>query len=174
MLDLDTAVKSVKLGGMKTQRYLAVTASVLAGGFFGPVQSWAALPASYEAFARPAVVQTVHHKSALEYMPIYGIPSRYLFTGNYITHLSITELRIDHISDDSRCTRQNRTFMISAGYSEPIGNRLGSGRVELPFLSADSFLLSRLTPASVGDYVVHLSNEQLYSAAAQLFLTARF
>jgi hypothetical protein len=107
-------------------------------------------------------------------MPWFVLPGRYLFTGNYKVKLSITEMRIDHMTDDTRCTRRNRGFMISAGYAQPIGNRLFSSSFELPLLSADQMLPSRLAPASVGDYVMHLSNAPLYSSTAQLLITARF
>ena len=89
-------------------------------------------------------------------------------------HLNITEMRIDHVSDDSHCTRRNRTFMISAGFAQPIGNRLFSSRFELPLLSADRMAVSRLHSASVGDYVIHMSDAPMYSSSAQLLLSARF
>lgn len=106
-------------------------------------------------------------------MPWFAIPSRYIFSGNYYTHLTLTEMRIDHVSDDSRCTRKNRTFMISASVAQPIGNRLFSTQCELPLLSADH-LTTHMAPASVGDYVLHLSNSPLNGPNAQLLVSTRF
>jgi len=116
----------------------------------------------------------VQPASAASYMPWYAVPGRFLFSGSYYTHLNITEMRIDHVSDNSRCTRRNRVFMISATFAQPIGNRLFSSRFDLPLFSADRFMVSRLAPASLGDYVIHLSNAPLYNSAAQLILSARF
>jgi hypothetical protein len=149
---------------------------LLAGCLLSPMSGQGAIPPAVHQnlMESPANMPDTNHNSALNFTPIYGFPGRYLFSGNYFTHLSITELRIDHVTEDSRCTRRNRSFMISAGYAMPIGNQLGAGRFEVPFLSADSLTVSRLAPASVGDYVVHLSNDHLYSGAAEMFLTARF
>jgi len=83
-------------------------------------------------------------------------------------------MRIDHVSENSRCTRKNRTFMISASFAQPIGNRMFSSSFELPILSADRLMVSRLVPASVGDYVVHLSNTPLLGSASQVLVSARF
>jgi hypothetical protein len=88
--------------------------------------------------------------------------------------LNRTAMRIDHVADNSRCTRKNRTFMITAFFGQPIGNNLFSGTFELPIVSADRFKISRLAPASVGDYVVHLSDTPMYSSSAQLRISARF
>ncbi len=172
--DLDIPVKSLILSQMKTQWRVWCWTSLLAGGLLSPLVCHAAPPAVREEFTDPVAARAERQPSAFKDIPLYAFPGRFLFSGTYYTHLSLTEMRIDHVAINSRCTRQNRTFMISAGYLAPIGNRLGAGRFEVPFLSADSFQVSRLAPASVGDYVVHLSNDYVYSASAQLFLTARF
>ena len=107
-------------------------------------------------------------------IPWYSFPGRYLFSGGYYMNLSITEMRIDHVSEDSRCTRKNRTFMISASFAQPIGNRLFSSSFEFPVLSADRLMMSRLETASIGDYIVHLSNTPLLGSASQMLISARF
>ena len=107
-------------------------------------------------------------------IPWYSFPGRFFFSGGYYMNLSITEMRIDHVSENSRCTRKNRTFMISASFAQPIGNRMFSSSFELPILSADRLMVSRLVPASVGDYVVHLSNTPLLGSASQVLVSARF
>ena len=124
----------------------------------------------------PAPNAQVTHRGNLpdgNYLPWFSVPSRFLFTGNYYAHLSRVEMRIDHVASDSRCTRQNRTFMISASYAQPIG-LMGSSRFDIPLVSADRFDVTRLAPASVGDYVVHLSDNRVYNPALYLLLTARF
>jgi hypothetical protein len=112
--------------------------------------------------------------AASKNIPWFILPGRYLFSGGYYVKLSIQEMRIDHMTDNTRCTRHNRTFMISASFAQPVGKELFSSRFELPLASADSFSPSRLAPASVGDYVMHLSNSPLVTQVSMLMLTARF
>jgi hypothetical protein len=107
-------------------------------------------------------------------IPWFILPGRFLLSGAYFVKLSVQEMRIDHMTDDTRCTRKNRTFMISAAFAQPIGRQLFSSGLEIPLFSADRFAVDRLAPASVGDYVLHLSNTPLTSSVAQLMLTARF
>src|SRR5689334_9231559 len=84
----------------------------------------------------PAPNARTNHRQDLpdgNFLAWYSIPSRYLFTGNYYVHLSQKnmEMRIDHVAMDSRCTRQNRNFMISASLAQPIGHLMGSSQIEL-------------------------------------------
>jgi hypothetical protein len=151
---------------------LIVTAIAVAGLLAMPAHaSQQAVRQTFPGRVPPSQKQVV---TIASYLPWYAVPDRYLFSGGYYMHLSITEMRIDHVADESRCTRGNRTFMIAAAFSQPIGNRLGSGRYELPLFSADRFAVSRLSHASVGDYVLHFSDAPLYHAALGLALTARF
>jgi len=161
-----------KLIVMKNQSRAWIIASLLAGGLLSPVLCLAspALPVSFN--QGPAVRQGQPLQTT-NTMPWFILPGRFLFSGGYYVKLSIQEMRIDHMTDDTRCTRKNRTFMISASFAQPVGE-LFSSRFELPLFSADSFSVSRLVPASVGDYVMHLSNAPLYNSAAQLMVTAKF
>jgi len=157
---------------MKIARLISGLTVFLVGVLLAPVLCHAdpAVPVTFPAEA--AYSQATPH-SAISYLPFVALPGRFLFSGGYTVHLNLTEMRIDHIATDSRCTPHNRTFMISAGFAQPVG-QLFSSRFELPLFSADRFSMYRLAPASVGDYVVHLSNSPLYSSAASLIITARF
>ena len=146
-------------------------AIIIVGSLLTPLACFAD-PATTVVYGEPHVQQTPR-QSPTSFLPFIAIPGRFLFTGGYYMNLNRTEMRIDHIASDSRCTQRNRTFMISASYAQPVG-QLFSSRYELPLFSADRFAPSRLSPASFGDYVVHLSNEPLYSAALTLQIVTRF
>lgn len=102
------------------------------------------------------------------------IPRSYLMAGNYKVHLSITEMQIDHMAQNSRLTMKNRTCLITLGYVQPIGNNLFSSRFEVPLIGNQKMGFSNWVPASTGDYVLHFSNTPVYSATLQLGASIRF
>jgi hypothetical protein len=157
---------------MKHSPSIWAFASLLTLGLIAP--SWG-LPGNRKTFEEtPLVSVAPDQPTTAGYLPWVALPRKYLFSGSFYTHLSVTEMRIDHVAENSRCTRKNRTFMISASYGQPIGNNLFSSTFELPLLSADRFKLSRLAPATMGDYVIHLSNSPMLNSSAQLVVSARF
>src|SRR6185295_10988736 len=153
---------------MKHHRQHRRWAVVLGASLLAPVVSYAS-PALPMTFSGTAGNQTAQATPTGD-MPWFVLPGRYLFSGGYFVKLSIQEMRIDHMTDNTRCTRRNRGFMISASFAQPIGRELFSSSFEIPLLSADRLSVSRLAPASVGDYVMHLSNAPLYNSAAQLLI----
>lgn len=156
---------------MKTLKRIG--ASLLAWGLISPVLSWAD-PAVVRTFEEPSPQADARPTTVVDFLPWYAVPDRYLFSGGYFMHLNITEMRIDHVANNSRCTPRNRMFMISASFAQPIGHDLFSSRFELPLVSADRLNVARLRPAAVGDYVAHFSNAPLSSAVLGISLTARF
>jgi len=164
--------KGDTLGGMNALRN-QILAGAVVGCLLTPV-SGHTVPAVLRSYIEPTQEVNLPPSSPASYMPWYALPSRFLFSGGYFMKLSVTELQIDHVADNSRCTRKNRTFMISASFEQPVGREFFSSRVDLPLVSADRFSVSRLAPASVGDYVLFLSNTQLDNPAAYIRLSARF
>ncbi len=150
---------------MKNSAKLIVCSAVV-GFLLTPVSIEAAVSATRQSF-RDAPI------TAPKYTPWYNLADRF-FSGYYYMNLSLTELQIDHVASNSRCTRKNRTFMISASFEQPVGTNFFSGRFDVPLFFADRFTISRLAPASVGDYVLHLSNSQIENNAAYLRVSARF
>lgn len=156
-----------RLEAMKIPVKFALYSS-LVGLLLMPVSARAAVEATRQSF------QTgVAPVRAPNYTPWYNLTDRY-FSGYYYMNLSLTELQIDHVASNSRCTRKNRTFMISASFEQPVGRDFFMGRFDVPLLFADRLVVSRLAPASVGDYVLHLSNSQIENNAAYLRVSARF
>jgi hypothetical protein len=144
------------------------------GYLLTPVSSEALQTATRQTFEEPGYYMEPTPASAADYMPWYAIPNRFLFSGGYYADLSITELKIDHVSQNSKCTRKNRTFMISASYETPVGTNFFSTRMDVPLLFADRFSVTRLAPASVGDYVLHLSNSPMEYGAGFIRVSTRF
>src|SRR5579863_3561691 len=90
-------------------------------------------------------------------IPVVGyITQHYLFGGNYSTHLKLTNLRIDHMADQTECTMPKRICRISVAYSQPIGNHMGIGEFELPLMGS-SGITDPWSHAAVGDYVASFS-----------------
>lgn len=111
-------------------------------------------------------------------IPVVGyFTQHYLFSGNYSAHLRLTNLRIDHMADQTECTMPKRICRLSVAYSQPIGNHMGLGEFELPLMGS-SGITSPWSPASVGDYVASFSSIPLDAieppAALGLRLTLRF
>lgn len=120
--------------------------------------------------------QTKYHRpeDILPRIPILNlIPKTFLFSGGYTVDLSIKEMRIDHMTKDSKSPRQNRSCLIAFSYLQPVGDGLFSSRFDVPLLSA-SHINARWGAASVGDYVIFLSNTPAYSSAMKLLASARF
>jgi hypothetical protein len=148
-----------------------IWASLLAGGLLLPGLGFAeeAANESFDAGSSSGGYFTV-----ASLMPWYAVPDRYLFSGGYYMHLNITEMRIDHVADNSRCTKRNRNFMVAVSFAQPIGNELFSSRFELPLISGEQMSVKQLHPASPGDYVVHLSNIPLINSTLGMAVAARF
>jgi hypothetical protein len=101
------------------------------------------------------------------------LPQRFLFTGDYAVNLTVTEMRIDHIAQRSRCTVAKRICILSLSYAQPVGTDFFSSRFDFPLFSASS-LGSDWSRASFGDYVIYLSNQRSYSRTMRLLASARF
>src|SRR5262245_9429169 len=132
------------------------------GTLLGPALGWGHTLATVESYREP-IAQRARTPSPSDFMPWYAVPDRYLFSGSYNVKLTITEMQIDHLAYDSRCSLPRRNYMIAASFGHPIGHELFSGTVELPLLAGDRLEMSRMAPAAVGDYVLRLSGTPLFT-----------
>jgi hypothetical protein len=112
-------------------------------------------------------------KDFLPPSPMWGLPRKFLFSGGYMVDLTVTEMRIDHMAIGSNCPRRNRDCLLAVSFSQPVGQGLFSSRFDFPLVSAEG-LGGNWAQASLGDYVVYLSNIPLYSPALRLLASARF
>jgi hypothetical protein len=108
-----------------------------------------------------------------DYSGVSMLPRRFIFTGDYAMKLTVTEMRIDHVAALSRCTVPKRVCMLSLSYAQPVGTDFFTSRFDFPLFSASS-LGSDWSRASLGDYIVYLSNHALYSRTVKLLGSARF
>ena len=106
--------------------------------------------------------------------PVLGmIAQNYIFSGRYAFDLSIKEMRIDHMATSSTCPIKNRGCVIGLSFTQPVGTNMFSTRFDMPVISAPAYR-SHWEPATVGDYVVHLSNEPVEHPYVQLMTSVRF
>ncbi len=107
-------------------------------------------------------------------MPFLGLFTQsFLLTGRYAVDLSIREMRIDHMATSSTCPMKNRDCIIGLSFVQPVGTNRFSTRFDVPLLSAPS-MVAAWAPATVGDYVIHLANEPIQTAYAQIITSIRF
>jgi hypothetical protein len=91
----------------------------------------------------------------------------------YHVNLTMKEMRIDHMATHSRCPLTQRSCTLSLSIAQPVGSNLFSSRLDIPLLSSER-MTSAWNSASVGDYVLHLSNTPLRGPDLRLVATTRF
>lgn len=113
--------------------------------------------AGAQAIDRDDVAATTPSNDVLP-IPVVGyVTQHFLLSGNYAAHLKLTNLRIDHMADQTECTMPKRVCRLSIAYSQPIGNHVGLGEFELPLIGSEG-ITSPWSHAEVGDYIASFSD----------------
>jgi hypothetical protein len=133
------------------------------------------------AWANPAVPAplaikpdaALYPKQEDSFQVIGWLPRSFLLNGGYAMKLTIKEMRIDHVAEQSRATMARRACTISFSYSQPVGAELFSSRFDMPLLASER-ITSQWRAGSWGDYIIHLSDTPLRSKSFRLMANAKF
>ena len=142
--------------------------------FMAGTESWAAAFPSRPVAPTDQPTRYQTPEDMIDLLPVVGsIPRAFFWTGGYAVKLSIKEMRIDHMTAHSRCPMKRRGCTLALSYSQPIGQQLFSSTLDFPLLSSEA-VTSHWSAATLGDYVLHLSNQPLPSRDFRLMASARF
>lgn len=159
---------------MKIKRRMLTWGYLIVVGWFLAVAHAKGETINYTAQLKTEETKYKSPSDMLDMVPVLGkIPRAFSLGDGYSVKFSADQLRIDHLSRDSRVKPTPRTCTIGLSYSAPVGGSFSS-RFDLPLFNAPTLAWSDWSRSSISDYAVCMSRTPVDHAALKIALSARF
>ncbi len=157
----------------KKARKLVTWGFVISAGWFLAIAHAKGDTINYAAQIQEQETKYKTPEDLIDKIPFLGdIPRTFLMGDGYTMKLSGTQLRIDHMAEDSHSKGEKRTCMVGLSYITPVA--FFSTRIDIPIFNSPTLAFSDWSRSSLGDYVMYMSRTPVSHPALTLALTARF